>query len=204
MTREYILVSPLIPACPKSGVNSPAFRPADQGDTAALSATEEVCLSPVYPIGAFSFPPSLCLCDLPHQRRSSYPYWLVCGFFASALPQNQKSARSFHPHGTALFRSVPRNEIFSFPCIPCLRFPFPPCATSPRRVLGLCHWSFSLCLCALCGSPIHALISPAWYRIISRRTAKRNFSFSLFFVSLCLCVRIPKPIFLQTAELNQK
>ena len=33
MTQEHILVSPLIPACPKPGVKSPAFRPADPGDT---------------------------------------------------------------------------------------------------------------------------------------------------------------------------
>jgi hypothetical protein len=40
-----------------------------------------------------------------------------------------------------------------------------------------------------------ALISPLLYRTFSRCTAKPSFSFSLFFVPLCLCVRNAKSIF---------
>ncbi len=61
MTQEYILVSPLIPACPKPGATAPAFRPADQGDTTARAAriaqaatTEELCLALFsLPVGSF-------------------------------------------------------------------------------------------------------------------------------------------------------
>jgi hypothetical protein len=45
---------------------------------------------------------------------------------------NQKSAPSFHPHGTALFCAVPRNEIFSFPSSLWL------CALCGRAAL-ICH-----------------------------------------------------------------
>ncbi len=52
MTQEYILVSPLIPACPKSGATALAFRPAHLGDTTAravriaqAATTEELCFA---------------------------------------------------------------------------------------------------------------------------------------------------------------
>ncbi len=65
MTQEHILVSPLTSACPKPGTSkTPAFRPADPGDTAAPSSTGEVCLSPRRPFRAAcpSFRYALRLC----------------------------------------------------------------------------------------------------------------------------------------------
>ena len=54
MIQNTYSVSPLIQACPKPGVHSPAFRPADPGDTSAAAQrasiilpTEEVCLPTV-------------------------------------------------------------------------------------------------------------------------------------------------------------
>src|SRR5687768_12591991 len=54
MPQEYTLVSPSLSACPKSGAQeTPAFRPADPGDTAALSSAEEVCLPLLVPSRTF-------------------------------------------------------------------------------------------------------------------------------------------------------
>jgi hypothetical protein len=52
MTQENILVSPLTSACPKPGVPTPAFRPAEPGDTrrdvAQLSKLRVSCLSTIW------------------------------------------------------------------------------------------------------------------------------------------------------------
>jgi hypothetical protein len=158
MTQENILVSPLIPACLKSGATAPAFRPADQGDTAALSAAEEVCLSPVYPIGAFSFPPSFCLRAairefLTHvlQRASSLGlcHWSLLCHLGSIC-----NLHSQNPHGTALFRSVPRNEIFPFRVFGVFRgstFSFPCRYVAPARPdhVSFPFLIFFVSLCAL-------------------------------------------------------
>jgi hypothetical protein len=131
MTQENILVSPLIPACPKSGASALAFRPADPGDTAALFIAEEVCPSRAI-VGA----------STPNQPLSS--------------PQGRTTSRQ--PSGL-------RRSHVALPRRPCPHL-------GPNQKAEMRK------------SEIPALISPAWYRIISRRTAKRNF--------------------LQSAELNQK
>ena|SRR5688572_23767204 len=131
MTQKTYSVSPLIPACPKPGASAPAFRPADQGDAAAISSTEEVCLSPIVPSRApspLAFSPAFVREFLTHHR--SVITWALS--LVIALSFSPPS----HPH------------------------------------FALCTLHF-------------AMIPPAWYRIISLRTAKRNFFFSLFFVALC-------------------
>jgi hypothetical protein len=176
MTQKLYSVSPLIPACPKSGATAPAFRPADQGDTGALSATEEVCLSTVYPIGAFSFPPSFCLRAavrefLTHvlQRASSLGLCHLCpcreaarllsvlachlSFFAP-FASPFCTLHSQNPHGTALFRSVPRNQIFPFRVFGVFRgstFSFPCRYVAPARPdhVSFPFLIFFVSLCAL-------------------------------------------------------
>jgi hypothetical protein len=139
MTQKILSVSPLIPACPKSGATAPAFRPADQGDTAALPATEEVCLSTLDPFRPFQHKPI----------RASV---LDCGgptSLCSCLPQ-----AFWHLDSRPCFVIFP---LSSYPD----SFPSNSGANQKPEIRK---------------SEIRTLISPAWYRIISRRTAKRNFS----------------------------
>ena len=69
MTQNPYSVSPLIPACPKSGVTSPAFRPALHGDTfsqvsasRASGTARRFACARVHVAATCPFPSSLCLC----------------------------------------------------------------------------------------------------------------------------------------------
>jgi hypothetical protein len=72
MTQKTYSVSPLIPACPKSGVIALAFRPADPGDTAAPFFNGRSV--PVTHRSASRGFPALSLCNLAPRD------WLVCFF----------------------------------------------------------------------------------------------------------------------------
>ena len=70
MTQDHILVSPLTSACPKFGANqSPDFRPADPGDTAADSLSR--VLSHWVAVSSFPVAPA-SPCPLVVTSRSSF------------------------------------------------------------------------------------------------------------------------------------
>jgi hypothetical protein len=106
MTRDHILVSPQSSACLKSGAfNPPVFRPSDLGDTARRNQPAAAVVSriSVQERGTLlRAKVRTALCDLC--ARSSV---------LSVSPFSSHSAPSSRPDCTALFRSVPPNQIFS-------------------------------------------------------------------------------------------
>jgi hypothetical protein len=250
MTQKTYSVSPLIPACPKPGTTGLrsgqarnrtvlAFRPADQGDTAATSSTEEVCPSSVRGCGTFA--PASWTATVPRRSspaslrafasyRKTKPFraepptspwclghslafgiWYLvislcafasCRFSGAALIctglcadssrplrlkisnqkyqkfANLKSGRSFRPHCTALFRSVPPNQVFLLYPLLCafvLLYANSISSSYLSFVLGhslvICALSFvisSPCLRVLCGrssAPIFDPIVPHFFAL---------------------------------------
>ena len=179
MTQKTFSVSPLIPACPKSGASAPAFRPADQGDTAAPFTAEEVCLSPIAPSRAFPCSPFSTPCRVNVRIRLAQTQPSLFLSFA-ALPRSGSTQCSagVSPASSGTVSVPGRTDVVSLK----VRARFQ--AGSGNLASAFCtHFD---------------PIVPHFFALY------RQTKFSFFPSSLCLCVRIPKTNFLQTAELNQK
>src|SRR5687768_8775896 len=96
MTQKTYSVSPLIPACPKPGASSPAFRPADLGDTTAhIALFQPMGQSPApsYPRGTIIPRASVLECGRPlplftlNSQRSTLNFvrkYLITSLFSAA------------------------------------------------------------------------------------------------------------------------
>ena len=115
MTQKIYSVSPKPSVCLKPGTHLPGLRPPDSGDThvAQVSQPARIPSPSATPFALFgASPPSeLFLSTRGLSTRASV---LDCDGPTSLFP-GRPISRSSHPHGTALFYAVPRNDFFSFP-----------------------------------------------------------------------------------------